>query len=223
MSAPFLYRRFLSTNASKFGQIVSNKQPSAGKQPIAQIEFQFEDDKMNYLHKMAPRVMRSFSTSPTSKSAISVSVPSGPAVGAMTTDEEYAIINEGIPPEHLIAPYGDPTKMLGTNGKLINKLPKGTVVGKFVMGDHGLYSPSYRARQLQLLRCKKAGLPYYMARGKIDAYAYYGMMTMVGTFVCLTFYNIFCFAFKIYPSLWTLGVVPEKYQKKRKNIWFSNH
>jgi len=41
---------------------------------------------------------------------------------------DYELINEGIPPEHLVAPYGDPNKMLGQNGQLIDKLPKGTKV-----------------------------------------------------------------------------------------------
>jgi hypothetical protein len=50
------------------------------------------------------------------------------------------------------APYGDPNMMLGRDGKLIPKLPKGTVVGSLVMGEHGMFNPKVRAHQLEALK-----------------------------------------------------------------------
>lgn len=114
-----------------------------------------------------------------------VAMPSAhaPTTGATATSHgvTYPLldINEDVPKEHLVAPYGDPNKMLGVSlffysslsfdrtlnvqvgGKLIPKLPKGTRVGRFVMGDHGLYDPKIRAKKQKWWSASQAGVAPY--------------------------------------------------------------
>jgi len=100
-------------------------------------------------------------------------------------------LNENIPPEHLVAPYGDPNVMLGKGGKLIPKLPLGERHGKMVMGEHGLYYPELRAWRHQLQAAHQAGIPPFLATGYKGYMKYKFALSLAVFCACGIVYNLF--------------------------------
>lgn len=148
-----------------------------------------------------------------------VSMPTAhaPTSGAMATSHGVAYplldINVDIPKEHLAAPYGDPNKMLGVGGKLIPKLPKGTRVGRFVMGDHGLYDPAIRAKKQKWWSASQAGVaPYNVSSSPALFYALGAIATYC---VVKSFINIYAITTNTPPLHWKF-LYPEDYKKALK-------